>query len=351
MEEGVRISTQEYGPGEPWGQGRRETYASGTVRGGPAGPALACILALGFLWGCAPPDRPGRLPDPLPPEVLEGREISSSRTLSPGPGLAYYGLTSPEGPWAIHLIRVDLKRCDLGLRILKAPKQEGMPGGLETVSEMEDVRSGKVLAAVNGDFFTPRGISVGTEVVGGVVSRIRDRPALAWHPGGLPWMGMPRPEGDSVLVLGWRMSRETPDGATLVVGGFPLLLAQGEPVGDLAVGALPSFAAARHPRTAVGVDEGRGYLWLVVVDGRQPGYSDGMTLPELTELLEDLGATDAVNLDGGGSTVMVLRGVRVSRPSDPEGERPVVNALAVDRNPSFCTRVPPDGPEIATPPR
>lgn len=98
----------------------------------------------------------------------------------------------------------------------------------------------------------------------------------------------------------------------------------------------PSFAAARHPRTAVGFDAAKGRLWILVVDGRQPGYSDGMTLPELVGLFEALGVTEAVNLDGGGSTVMVLKGATVSRPSDAEGERPVVNALGVIRDEGLC---------------
>lgn len=298
--------------------------------------ALAFSVVLMFLSGCSPPDRPSRLPPPLPGALLAHLEVSSHRTLSPGPGVAYYGLSSQEGPWNIHLLRVDLNRCDLGLRILKAPKEEGLAGGRRRVSELEAVREGRVLAAVNGDFFTPEGLSVGTEVVEGVVTRIRNRPALAWRPGGLPWIGIPRPEGDSVLVLGWRVSRGDPDGATQVVGGFPLLLRDGEGVGDLGAGDLPSFSAVRHPRTAVGVDEIRRHVWLVVVDGRRPGYSDGMTLSELVSLLKGLGVAHAVNLDGGGSTVMVLEGVRVSRPSDQEGERPVVNALAVVRDQGFC---------------
>lgn len=299
---------------------------------------LGALLVLLALSGCVPPDRPPRLPEALPPEFLGSLPVTTLRALSPGPGLAYYGLTSPEGPWAIHLVRVDLNRCELGLDLLKAPRQEGLMGGRLPVSEMEEVRGGPVVVAVNGDFFTPQGISVGTEVVEGVVSRVRNRPALAWRPGGLPWMGVPRPEGDSILVLGWRLPRSRPDGATLVVGGFPLLLEDGDRVGDLGVGALPSFSAARHPRTAVGLDRERRHLWLVVVDGRQPGYSDGMTLPELARLFQGLGATEAVNLDGGGSTVMVVEGVRVSRPSDEEGERPVVNALAVVRDPALCLR-------------
>ncbi len=149
-------------------------------------------------------------------------------------------------------------------------------------------------------------------------------------------MGIPSTEGDSVLVVGWRIPRKESDGVSQVIGGFPRLLARGKRVGDLRVTDLPSFAAARHPRTAVGFDPARGHLWIVGVDGRQEGYSEGMTLPELTALFEALGTTEAVNLDGGGSTVMTLRGVVVSHPSDAEGERPVVNALMVVRDPGFC---------------
>jgi exopolysaccharide biosynthesis protein len=150
-------------------------------------------------------------------------------------------------------------------------------------------------------------------------------------------MGFPTADGDSLLSLGWTVPRPEGDGETQAVGGFPLLLKGGSRVGDLEVAERPSFAAERHPRTAVGFDVDDGALWIVVVDGRQPSYSAGMTLPELTEVMEILGVEDAINLDGGGSTVMVVQGETVSRPSDAEGERPVVNALGVLRDPALCT--------------
>jgi exopolysaccharide biosynthesis protein len=56
----------------------------------------------------------------------------------------------------------------------------------------------------------------------------------------------------------------------------------------------------------------------------------------LATLFESLGASEALNLDGGGSSVMVLEGVPVSHPSDASGERPVVNALGVVRDRAFC---------------
>ncbi|NIP83786.1 MAG: sporulation protein, partial [Gemmatimonadetes bacterium] len=94
-------------------------------------------------------------------------------------------------------------------------------------------------------------------------------------------------------------------------------------------GVIESFGAARHPRTAVGWDAGR-VLW-VVVDGRQPPHSVGMSLPELEALLLRLGASDAINLDGGGSTTLAVGGRVANRPSDAEGERPVANALVLER--------------------
>lgn len=88
----------------------------------------------------------------------------------------------------------------------------------------------------------------------------------------------------------------------------------------------------RHPRTVVGWNA-EGDVWFVVVDGRQEGHSVGMTLPEAAQYLLDLGATEAMNLDGGGSSTMVTSCgspgwcVR-NRPSDGT-ERPVWTALAV----------------------
>ncbi len=113
-----------------------------------------------------------------------------------------------------------------------------------------------------------------------------------------------------------------------VIGGGPRILADGRYVGG--EGFTAGFTNRRHPRTAVArVADGR--VLLVVVDGRQPYHSLGMTLPELATFLRALGATDAVNLDGGGSTTLVVRGTVVNLPSDEGGERPVSNALLVVR--------------------
>jgi hypothetical protein len=89
-----------------------------------------------------------------------------------------------------------------------------------------------------------------------------------------------------------------------------------------------SFVAGRNPLTLAGV-RADGKLLLVTVDGRRPGWSAGMTLTEAARLMRSLGATDALNLDGGGSSTMVVRGEVVNRPSDRVGERRVSNGLFV----------------------
>lgn len=117
------------------------------------------------------------------------------------------------------------------------------------------------------------------------------------------------------------------------VGGRPIVVKDGAIT--LAARDSNSFSLTRHPRTAVGIaDQGRRVL-LVVVDGRQPEWSAGMSLLELARLMQQLGAVDAINLDGGGSSAFVVRRGEAlevaNRPSDAQGERAVANALAVVR--------------------
>lgn len=94
------------------------------------------------------------------------------------------------------------------------------------------------------------------------------------------------------------------------------------------------FYAKRHPRSLIGTDA-QGYVWLVVVDGRAPGSAEGMSIAELTELALQLGLTDALNLDGGGSsTLWTLPAGVINHPCDNgcfdnEGQRIIPNALLV----------------------
>lgn len=91
------------------------------------------------------------------------------------------------------------------------------------------------------------------------------------------------------------------------------------------------------PRTAIGTNHNGRFIYLVVVDGRQPFYSEGATFAELADLLQNLGAAYAMSLDGGGSSTMVIEGkngepVILNSPIDsyiPLRERPVANHLGI----------------------
>ncbi len=114
-----------------------------------------------------------------------------------------------------------------------------------------------------------------------------------------------------------------------VVGGVPQLIRNGKiEITWEQEKAGQSFVETRHPRTAVAKLAGDKFL-MVTVDGRQPGTSVGMNLQELAEMLLELGATDAMNLDGGGSTTMFVGGKVINQPSDKEGERKVSDAILV----------------------
>ncbi len=116
--------------------------------------------------------------------------------------------------------------------------------------------------------------------------------------------------------------------AVLAVGGGPWLVRNGVSTIDAPrQGFQNGFSDNRHPRTAVGVT-GDGKLLLVTVDGRQP-MAAGMTLDELARLMLQMGATDAINLDGGGSTTLAVRGGLVINSPSEGRQRPVANAVVV----------------------
>ena len=159
----------------------------------------------------------------------------------------------------------------------------------------------------------------------------------------LSYGGLEPPEALAALEPGvvirleteWRTVHGTDpavlDAADHVVQGAGLLRRSGErPGGWIETENLPPdrFIDVRHPRTLIGLDL-QGFIWLAAIDGRRPDYSLGMTFAELERLSERLQLTDALNLDGGGSTTMVVKGQVVNRPSDATGPRAVSDALVV----------------------
>jgi hypothetical protein len=294
----------------------------------PRGVAGA-LLVLSITAGCQAADPLEGLPEAavayLSPERTSAERVAE--------GVTYRFFQSGHEPWTVHLLDIDARRCEVGFRVMGLEDPEG---GRLTVTELAEQAGPGVVAAVNGDFFTPENASVGVEASAGAVRGRTSRPVFAWRPGALPRLADVEWKGDSLVVGSWQVVRGVADGRTELVAGFPRLLSGGARVGDLEAAERPAFSASRHPRTAVGWDEDLSRLWIVVVDGRREGVSEGMTLAELAGLFEALGAEDALNLDGGGSSTMVLGQRVVSRPSDPTGPRAVVNALVVREDASLC---------------
>ena len=115
---------------------------------------------------------------------------------------------------------------------------------------------------------------------------------------------------------------------TTALGGGPRLVRNGQ-IYVTSEGFRPDVLNGTGPRTAFGIDKAGRYI-ILVADGRQGYYSTGLTLQELAATMQKLGAVDAMNLDGGGSTALVVKGKVINRPSDGV-ERRVSNALLVMR--------------------
>ena len=208
--------------------------------------------------------------------------------------------------------------------------------------------------------FTPDGLSSlpkgpGVEVVidpAGTVADVRDRSGAAPPRGSwvlqaigdeAAWLRSAARVGRTLRVTTEvRDSRGKPvplARGDFIVNGGPMLVERGAIVIDADRDGLVrhepgvdnfffGWVRQRNPRTMAGVDA-RGRLLLVAADGRQAGRSAGLSILEAAQVMKALGAVTAMNLDGGGSTTMVLDGQVVNRPSDPSGERADGDAILV----------------------
>ncbi|MBN1638862.1 MAG: phosphodiester glycosidase family protein, partial [Ignavibacteriales bacterium] len=105
-----------------------------------------------------------------------------------------------------------------------------------------------------------------------------------------------------------------------LIGGGPVIIQNGVNIGS---------TVDVHPRTSIGFNQDSTKLFLFTVDGRQSGYSVGMSLYQLAEYMLQWDVYQGLNLDGGGSTTMWVRGEIVNSPSDIGGERSVSNSLLI----------------------
>jgi hypothetical protein len=226
----------------------------------------------------------------------------------PAPGVRYLH-RSTDDPKEIHALVVDLTTPGLRLRATRRSEKG------QTVSAFA-AQVGAV-AAVNADFFdgtlTPIGLAIGE--------------GEQWQVDRNDWFALTCSiDNDCALETARGL---VGDGVHTAVSGKHVLVGPGFVFGAADDSACGDFCTVAHPRTAVGLSDDGTQLILVVVEGRQDPIF-GMRLSQLARLMVELGAARAVNLDGGGSSAMVVAGARVSgRPANEPAERTVANHLAV----------------------
>ena len=135
--------------------------------------------------------------------------------------------------------------------------------------------------------------------------------------------------GPTLLIGGRAVNRYAAEGwSPEALAGQDVAEKDAATSGDARLNFFNGWLLRRNPRTAAGI-MADGTLLFVTVDGRNPTHSVGASIPEMTVLMRDLGAVDAINLDGGGSTATVVNGLLQGVPSDATGERPDGDAIVI----------------------
>lgn len=262
---------------------------------GRAGP-WAALGAVALLAACA---------SPAPHHEQPWQQLQ--------PGLAYLKY-APIPDSVVHALRVDLQ--EPGLRVELSPEAERG----QTLPDMAS--SAGALASINASFFdrsqAPRGLTMSA---------------------GRPWASVLEAQRQMSPVLGCdaqprctlllQPPYDYQPGWVMAVAGTPWLLDRGRERTPADDAACANHCERAHPRTAVGLDASGRWLFLVVAEGRRPPVQ-GLSLAQLSALMHSLGADSAINLDGGGSSTLLLRGVSMlARPFNEPQLRKVANALHI----------------------
>ena len=249
------------------------------------------------------------------------------------------------GPVAGVLVKVDLR--DPRVRVMVALADDRDPDGdgpcvgqLETTSQV--ARKHNFDITINASFFAapkPR------EVAGQKVRYFIGNCAWpqGWHFSAGKLYGKPKAANLRATMIVHRDKKISlidalealPADTEFAVSGNAMMLKDGKPT-------PPTVDLLRHPRSAVGLSADAQTLFILAVDGRQESHSRGVTLGELANMFIQFGASNAINLDGGGSTALVIRDpgtgsfAVANQPSDKSTlklplrfERPVVDVVGV----------------------
>ncbi len=250
--------------------------------------------------------------------------------------IRYQHIVRRDPNYSIHVVRVDLKDPRVTVHVVRGgPDPDGDGPWLTTLMPTSEIAEReKYDVAINGDFFDAQATK---DIEGRNTGYVRGKPAapvgmamsdgVLWHQARTPRPYLEITAGKTARLESG--SEPIDADAREMVGGSQIIVRNGQTIVF-----TNAFATARHPRTAVGIDAGGTQLTLLVVDGRQPELSIGMTLAEVSEEMVRLGCAAAINLDGGGSTTLVCRNAETKRlevvnsPSDTK-ERSVADVVGI----------------------
>jgi Phosphodiester glycosidase len=264
--------------------------------------------------------------------LLRPTRTDLKTTLFPGVIYQREARSAPR-PYMLHIVSIELNAPEIGILVTPG-KPRPQYGESRAMTTSEFVKEFKLQLGINANFFGPfreehpwdfyphSGDKI--NVIGQAISQ-----GLVYSPPRADWPVLCFDTDNRAQIIA---SGRCPDGTLQAVAGNDMLVNRGEAVkSDASDGKKP------YARVAVGCDRPGKKLWLIAVDGKQPLYSEGVTLAELSQIFVKLGSDMALNLDGGGSTTMVVSdrsGIRVlNSPIHtklPMRQRPVANHLGFD---------------------
>ena len=275
---------------------------------------IVFVLCIG---GYALYDRGRPAPVPMKQKLYEGVTYRRVVRVFPRPMIA-------------HILEIDTRVKGIEFLVTPPDSEGDTPLNARTTSQFLEEFGLQI--AVNGDKFLPWWSKTPADYyphVGDPVAPI----GFTASNGEVYWMGGDTEGTPPTLYINRRnvLSFNTrPNKVHNAISGERMIVLKGRTAPDL-------DDAELEPRTAMGTSRNGRFLYIVVVDGRQPFYSEGATFADLSELLMDLGAYIAMSLDGGGSSTMVIEGgdgepLILNSPIEqyiPGKERPVGNHLGI----------------------
>jgi hypothetical protein len=249
------------------------------------------------------------------------------------PGITYLrDVREDPRPLVIHVVRIELRTPGIGFLVTPGDPGEDRPFQAQRTSDF--LTEYGLQVAINGDFFKPAHDVSPLDYFPHTGDRVELEGDSSSQGEFIPTRSLSR---YSMLYLSPtnEATFDDPGQVYNAISGNLLFVERGE-LGTIEY-YYPSYVTQPQPRTAVALDEQGQTLLLVVVDGRQPNYSEGVSIAELAEIVIEHGGYTALSLDGGGSTTLVVEGADgepmiLNSPIHnhiPGRERPVANHLGV----------------------